>query len=406
MKNLSKKLLAATVSSAVLATPALAETESFVESISDSKTSLSFRFRIEDVSQDTLESATATTLRTRLTHSTGAFKGFSGFVEFDQVSELASVDYGTGPGAGVPGTVSIFDPAGTDLNQGYVQYKSESNVVKYGRQRILLDNQRFVGGVGWRQNEQTYDGLTFTNTSIENVKLFGAYITNVNRIFGSQSVAGKHSGTNYLLNGSVKLADIGTVSGYAYMLDNENAPHFSTNTYGLRLKGSNGGFGYTAEYATQSDAADNTADYSASFSALEGSYKFDPVKVTLGYQVLGADGENGYFITPLATLHAFQGWSDKFLNGGAGNIAGGIQDMYASVGSKLGPVKASIVYHSFSSDEKDAAGLEAGDLGTELGFVLKGKAGPVGLLLKYANYSADEFGDDTTKVWLMASTKF
>lgn len=407
MKNLSKKLLTVAISSAVLATPAFAETTSFVESIKDGKTTLGFRLRVEDVSQDGLDGATATTLRTRLSHATGNYNGFSGFVEFDHVAELLEVDYGTGPGGAVPGTVTIADPEGTDLNQAFIQYKGDSNVIKYGRQRILLDNQRFVGGVGWRQNEQTYDGLSVTNTSIENVKLFGAYVTNVNRIFGDdRSPAGDNAGSNILLNASVKLADIGTVSGYAYLLDNETLTKFSSNTYGLRLAGKKSGFGYSAEYASQSDAGDNAADYSASFIALDGSYNFDPVKVSLGYQVLGADGSDGYFITPLATLHAFQGWSDTFLNGGAGNITGGIEDLYGSVGGKIGPVTASIVYHTYSSNDVDAAALTSEDLGSELGLVVKGKAGPVGLLFKYADYSADSYGADTQKVWLMASLAF
>lgn len=408
MKNQYKKLLAVAVSSTVLATPTFAEeSKSFVDAMKDGKTSLSFRLRVEDVSQDGVEDATATTLRTRLNHATGSYNGFSGFVEFDQVSELLEVDYGTGPGGAVPGTATIADPEGTDLNQAYIQYATDETTLKYGRQRILLDNQRFVGGVGWRQNEQTYDGFSVTNTSIENVKLFGAYVSNVNRIFGDdRSPAGDNAGSNFLFNANVKLADIGTVSGYAYLLDNETLTKFSTNTYGVRLAGANSGFGYSAEYATQSDAADNAADYSASFTALEGSYSFDPVKLTLGYQVLGADGANGYFITPLATLHAFQGWSDTFLNGGAGNIAGGIEDFYGSVGGKVGPVALSAVYHSYSSNDVDATPLLSEDLGTEFGFVAKGKAGPVGLLLKYSDYSADAFGADTKKIWLMASLAF
>lgn len=409
MKNQYKNLLAVAVSSSVLATPVFAEeSKSFVDAMKDGKTTLDFRFRIEDVSEDSKDSATATTLRTRLNHATGSYNGFSGFVEFDQVSELLEVDYNTGPGGTpVPNAVVIADPEGTDLNQAYIQYKTESTTYKYGRQRILLDNQRFVGGVGWRQNEQTYDGFSVTNSSIENVKLFGAYVSNVNRIFGDdRSPAGDNAGTNFLFNANVKLADIGTVSGYAYLLDNETLTKFSTNTYGLRLAGANSGFGYSAEYAMQSDAADNAEDYSASFTALEGSYSFDPVKVTLGYEVLGADGADGYFITPLATLHAFQGWSDIFLNGGAGNIAGGIEDFYGSIGGKVGPVALSAVYHSYSSNDVDASTLASGDLGTEFGLVAKGKAGPVGLLFKYSDYSADAFGNDTKKIWLMANITF
>ena len=36
----------------------------------------------------------------------------------------------------------------------------------FGRQRIKLDDDRFIGNVGWRQNEQTFDALTFKTMAI------------------------------------------------------------------------------------------------------------------------------------------------------------------------------------------------------------------------------------------------
>lgn len=406
MKTFSKAVLASAISASMFSGSAFAEEKSFVEALADGKAGVELRFRVEDVSVDGLDGVTATTIRTRLNYATGSVSGFSGFIEFDQVSEVFEVDYNTGPGgASFPGKADVSDPEGTDLNQSYIQYTNGGSTIKYGRQRILLDNQRFVGGVGWRQNEQTYDGLSFSNTSVENLKLFGAYVYNVNRIFGdNRSPAGDNPTSTYLLNANYKFGDVGSLTAYAYMLDHEVLTHFSTNTYGLRFAGAASDFSYSVDFATQSDAGDNAADYSASFMAVEGAYKFKPVTVTAGYQVLGADGSDGYFVTPLATLHAFQGWSDVFLNGGRGNIAGGIQDLYASVGGKVGPVTLAGVYHQYSSDDSDASGME--DLGSELGFVVKGKAGPVGLLAKYSDYSADDFAADTSKLWLMATLSF
>jgi hypothetical protein len=406
MKSFTKAALASAISASLFTGTAFAEEKSLVEALADGKASVNLRFRVEDVDVEGTDGATATTLRTRLNYATGSYNGFSGFIEFDQVSEIFEVDYNTGPGgASFPGKAAVADPEGTDLNQSYIQYKNGGSTVKYGRQRILLDNQRFVGGVGWRQNEQTYDALSYSNTSVENLKLFGAYVYNVNRIFGDdRSPAGDNPTSTYLLNANYKFADVGSLTAYAYLLDHEVLTHFSTNTYGLRFAGSKSGFSYSVDYASQSDAGDNAADYSASFMAVEGGYNFKPVNVKAGYQVLGADGEDGYFVTPLATLHAFQGWSDAFLNGGRGNIMGGIQDIYASIGGKFGPVAVSGVYHQYSSDDSDASGMD--DLGSEIGFVVKGKAGPVGLLAKYADYSADDFGADTSKLWLMATLSF
>ena len=409
MKFSKNALLAMAVSSVLGTTNINAEeATTFVDAIKDGKTTLNFRFRVEDVAQDATPSdaeATAITLRTRLTFASGSYNGWSGLVEFDHVQEIDEVDYNSGPaGPSFPGAGTVLDPEGTDLNQAYISYTHGDSVYKYGRQRILLDNQRFVGGVGWRQNEQTYDALSFANKSVENLTLFGAYVYNVNRIFGDEVAAGNQQNETILLNAKYEFKDVGSLTGYYYAIDNLDALAFSTNTMGLRFNGKAGDFSYTAEFANQSDGGDSPADYSATYTLLEGAFKAGPVNIKAGYEVLGANGADGQFITPLATLHAYQGWTDKFLGGGSGNIAGGIEDMYLNVGGKIGKVSAAVVYHSLASDDSGVSGMD--DLGSELGLVVKGNAGPFGLLAKYAQYSADDFATDTDKLWLMATLNF
>lgn len=411
MKHSQKKLLASLIcgviaSMGVQADVQAAESTSFVDAIKAGKTTLNFRFRMEDVSEegapDDLE-ATANTLRTRLTFDSGSYKGFAAGVEFDHVQEIDEVDYNTVPGAPTfAGSATIIDPEGTDLNQGFISYTTTSNVFKYGRQRILLDNQRFVGGVGWRQNEQTYDAFSFTNKSIGKMTIFGAYIYNVNRIFGDESPAGDHNMDTVLLNAKYSFSDTSSLTGYFYGIDNEDALAFSTDTIGLRYIGKTGAFGYTAEIATQSEAGDSPLSYSAMYTLLEGSYTVGGVNLKAGYEILGADGADGVFITPLATLHAFQGWTDKFLGGGSGNIAGGIEDLYFDVSKKFGPVNAGFAYHMLASNDSPTMD----DLGSEIGLVFSGKAGPFDLMAKYASYSADDFATDTDKLWLMAVLNF
>jgi hypothetical protein len=54
-----------------------------------------------------------------------------------------------------PALATIADPQTLGLNRLQVQYATKALTVTLGRQRINLDDQRFVGSVGWRQNEQT-----------------------------------------------------------------------------------------------------------------------------------------------------------------------------------------------------------------------------------------------------------
>jgi Alginate export len=425
MTKMKLNLLAVAVAASVGASAqVMAEdpAETIAEAVKEGDVSLSFRMRFEDVDQDVNggddKSSSATTLKTRLTYKTADFNGFSGLVEMDDVTELGSVDYVTSPFDATQDAdaAAIADPEGTEVNQAWLAYTYNGNTVKYGRQRILLDNQRFVGGVGFRQNEQTYDGLTFKSTAIENTEIFLAYIDRVNRIFGEDrkdgepSNLGDHDNSTKLFNISYSGLPIGKLTAYHYDIDNEETnavKSFSTKTSGLRLAGKYENFGYAAEYAKQSDAHDNPSSYDAKYYLVEGSVKLGDFTLKAGQEVLGADDSDGYFITPLATLHKFQGWSDKFLNFGKGNLPGGIEDTYASISTKVAGVKLSMNYHSIDSDDSSVAGTSS--YGSEYGFVAAKKFGDYGLSLKYSKFSEDDDTNsltDTSKLWLTATAKF
>ncbi|SEA30225.1 alginate export family protein [Microbulbifer marinus] len=397
---LQQRLLVLAVS-AVVGAPAFAvdavESEeasaaSLGEALSQSEVTLGLRARAEQVDVDGADSADLTSLKTRLTFQSGTFQGLSTLIEMDDVTHLTDFEGG------------VADPEGTEVNQALLAYKLGDTTMKYGRQRILLDNQRFVGGVGFRQNEQTYDGFSITNNSLADTTLFLAHIDNVNRIFGEDSPLGDHKNDTYLLNAKYSGIKAGALSAYAYLIDNETAPAFSTDTYGLRFAGKTGRADYALEYATQSSAADNPASYDADYLLAEGGYAFGSITVKMGYELLGSDGSNGQFITPLATLHKFQGWNDKFLGGGSGNIPGGIEDAYATLGTSLAGIKFALNYHQLSSEDPGVSGMDK--LGSEYGFVVGGKIGSVDLSLKYSDFTADEFSSDTTKWWLTAQANF
>lgn len=382
----SSALAADTVESAEASSATLGE------ALGQGEVTLGLRARSEQVDVDGADSLDLTSLRTRLTYQSGIFQGFSALVEMDDVTHLTDFEGG------------VADPEGTEVNQALLSYQLGDTILKYGRQRILLDNQRFVGGVGFRQNEQTYDGFSITDNSLADTTLFLAHIGNVNRIFGEDSPLGDHKNDTYLLNAKYSGIEAGAFSAYAYLIDNETAPVFSTDTYGLRFAGKTGAADYALEYATQSAAADNPASYDADYLLAEGGYKIGDVTVSAGYELLGADGADGQFITPLATLHKFQGWNDQFLGGGTGNIPGGIEDIYASIGTSLAGVNISLNYHQLSSDDSGVSGMDK--LGSEYGFVVGGKLGFADLSLKYSSYAADEFSVDTDKLWITAQAQF
>ncbi|TQV77533.1 hypothetical protein FLL45_06205 [Aliikangiella marina] len=361
----------------------------------ESEIDLSFRYRVELVSQDGIaEDAEASTLRTRATIKTKWRPKLDSVIEFDDVTEIGMDDFNSGQGTSpTRGQFPVVaDPEGTEVNQAYIRYSGDSAKFALGRQRILIGNQRFVGGVGWRQNEQTYDSFT-VNSGAGEFKYSYAYVYNVNRIFGESVPAGDHQHNTHLVNVDYKIGK-GKFSGYYFAIDNEDAVGLSNNTFGIRYQGKAGDFGYIFEYASQSDAGDNPNDYKANYYHIDGNYNTGNFSVGAGIEVLGGDQTGGQgFTTSLATLHKFQGWADVFL----GTPTAGIEDFYIKGGFKLAGADIKLFYHDFSTDEGGV------DLGSEFDLVVTKKfnkhwAG----LFKLADFSSDNASyASRDKMWFM-----
>ncbi len=359
---------------------------------------LKFRYRFEYVDQDGVpREGEASTLRTVVGYRTPVYEGFSGLIEFEDVTPIGNEDYDpdpTGPPSPFP---VVADPDGTEVNQVYVQYDSaEGTSVKAGRQRITLDNHRFVGNVGWRQNEQTFDAASVTIGGPWETEVYYAFLHNVNRIFGDDSPIGDHRMASHLLNVSRPVGSAGDLIAYAYHLDYDDVDAFSTTTFGARLAGKTGrdeglNLLWAGEAAKQIDAGNNPGDVDAIYYLAELGANSGATTVQAGYEVLGGSSDPAdTFQTPLATGHKFNGWADKFLS----TPAGGLEDVYVSATAKLGPTKLQVVYHDFQAND---GGM---DYGTELDASLVVPFGEsVTAGLKYANYMEDGFATDTTKAW-------
>jgi len=386
-----------------------AEANSLGEAITSGKAGASVRARYESVHQDGFaENADALTALLRLNYRTGTRAGWSGFAEFDHVFRvLDDFDSGAGTTPARSEYPVVADPQGSDLNQLYLDYTPGRRwMLRLGRQRILLDNQRFVGGVGWRQNEQTYDGVTLTTQAIPRTALQYSYIAHVRRIFGQAVAAGSNRVDSHMLHARIALDDDWSLTPYYYFIDNEDVAAFSTSTLGARITGTQS-FGdktsvaVTFEFATQSDAANNPVNYDAQYAHIDGTLTLESgLALGLAYESLGGDpNEPGMmFRTPLATLHKFQGWADLFLT----TPANGIDDVYATIALEVADWTLKGVYHDFSAE---AGGS---DYGTEIDVSASRALGDhYVLLLKGAFFSGDlPAYPDTNKVWISLTAAF
>lgn len=399
------RLLFCAVLPTIAATPAIAKTGDPVE-VADGVTIdpiIDLRLRYESVDQDSAaDSADALTARLRAGFEVAA-DGFSFLAEGEGTLGIINDYNDTIPGNGLEPFPVVADPENIELNRLQIGYKKGGYSLTVGRQRIILDNARFVGNVGWRQNEQTFDAVR-GQAKIGPVSLDATYSNSQRTIFGVDSPNEHFDGDLVLLNAGVDLKPV-KIKAFSYLIDYDTRLAFSSQTFGILASASVplgvAKLDLSATYANQSDYGSNPSDYSADYINLELGTGIAGFSLKGGYEELGTDGGVASFQTPLATLHAFNGWADIFLT----TPAGGLRDYYVSLGKgfklpALPGLKAGVTYHKF---ESDIGGL---DYGTEWDASLGFTVGPVGLLVKYANYDAEDFGTDTEKFWLQAEYKF
>ncbi len=373
---------------------------------------LDVRYRFENVDQNNdLRDANAQTLRTRAGFQSGQWYGLSGLLEVDNVSRIGDDAYNSTRN-GQKEYAVVADPDGTEVNQALLRYDHKLGSAVLGRQRINLDNQRFIGSVAWRQNEQTFDGALTQLKPLDGLTLSYAYLDQVNTVFGPDN--GRYDnltnpanidGHSHLINAQYVFMPQLTATAYSYLLDLDNiavAPTaaegtLSSQTSGLRLNGVVAGVSYALEYAQQKDYGDNPLELDSEYYLAELGYTLKGVQLKAGYEVLGGDNGSGNraFQTPLATKHAFQGWADQFLT----TPADGIEDAYLGVTAPLLGGTLQAWYHDFSTEQgSDEYGNE---IDLSYAHPIPGVKGLVGLL-KYATYDSDDKARtvDTYKVWL------
>lgn len=365
------------------------------------------RLRYEYADTDGSRASNAFTLRTRVGYETADWNGFSGLLEFSNLEALGNRDNynaaGTNPGAG--DRTIVADVPGTEVNRAALTFTQNAFTAAIGRQRVILDNARFVGNVGWRQREQTFDALTLRLDNVNDFSLFYAYVDRVNRIFGPRHPAGRFDSESHLVNASYAGLPVGKIGAYGYLLRFDDDAAASSDTAGLYWTGDyewNEDWTVAGhlEYARQTDNGSSPAngDFSNDYFRAQASTTYRVTTFGAGWETLGSDGGERGFSTPLATLHAHNGWTDVFL----ATPEEGLRDFFIFLEQPLpGGVDGRLGFHDFRPDSG------GGRYGREFNALAAKRWTPGwSTLAKFAHFEGASDNPDVTKGWIQAEYRY
>jgi len=367
------------------------------------------RYRLELVDQAGLpDDATASTLRIRAGAKSGEWQGLSALIEGEAVMAIGATRYNDTLNGKTTYPV-VADPTGAVLNQAYVRWRPVKAIeATVGRQAINVDNQRWIGSVNWRQNDQTLDAARVSAKPFAGAQFDYVHAWRVNRVFGPDSPQGIWHGTAIdAARAAYAIKNVGTLSAYGYWLDIPAFPANSSRTLGARIAGERS-LGkqvrllYAAEYARQHDFAGNPQHFALDYVLIEPGIAKGPVSLRAGYERLEGNGTVA-LQTPLATLHAFNGWADKFLS----TPADGLRDVYIDAAWRVadkGPFSGLTLRGTWHDYRSTRAGLDYGREWDALASLPIGKH--LTLSAKFARYDAHAFATDTTKGWFSIEAKY
>ncbi len=354
------------------------------------------RYRYEHVDDSALtQEADANTLRLRLGYRWVFAPGWQLYADGERIQPLGAQHFNSTANGHTQYPV-VADPASTEVNQAYAAYTGDRLGTTLGRQRLLIDNQRFFGNSGWRQNEQTFDALSLRYAFAGGPTLRYWYLDRVLRVNGYDNpdpLLREWDLRGHLLQASQSLP-LGALTGYAYLVENRTIATLSSQTYGARWTGTHAfdsvSLAWTFEYARQRDWRNNPDAQHADYSLIEPALTWRGVTFKAGRERLGGNGRYG-FAAPYGTLHAFNGWADRFLT----TPKDGLDDRYLGAGGKFGAGHTwAAVWHDFDADHG------GNHFGSEADLSLGRAFGPhVTASLTYADYRAHGFGSSLRKLW-------
>ena len=345
----------------------------------------------------------AHTLRLQLGYLWTPVPDFSAYAEGTTVAPLFGREYNDTTGRRTPYPAEP-DPRSTELSSAWIGYANDRFGIRAGRQYLNLDNRRFFSSNAWRQNPQSFDGITGYVKPASTTTIGWGWIGRVNRTVGADFPDVDQR--RWKLDGKLLHVDqalpLGKLTAYAYFVKNRTLAADSVRTEGARWVGSTR-FGqtklsWTAEAARQQDYANNPAHFSLPYHLYELAYGLPAISARAGEEWLGGNGRNAFNIA-YGSGHSFDGWVGVFAI-----PPQGLRDRYAGLQGQL-PWQGlgwQVIHHDFqpASGSGPRYGSE-NDLG-----LLASLNTRLGLELQYGDYRAGSFSVNQRKLWLMVEYRY
>jgi hypothetical protein len=372
-----------------------------IKALTEGKLLLQLRPRYAYVTQsDKVDAAEGTTMRTLLGWQTRPWLGLSATVEMLNVGHLGAEHYASAstPPSKYP---LIRDPDNTDANRLFLEFTGvPKNTLRWGRQELLLDNERMVGVKNFSQTAQLFDAVTLRNQFFSSTEIF------LGRFWRARTTSATElpSDTS-LLNVRYAFTGRSSLAGYGYFQnqpDTGQTTGFGDNSNriaGLRLGGMQPIWGklgalYTAEYAHQRHYMTGDDRINADYSRLGTGMEWSRFFLRWDRERLASNNGVYAFQTPIGSTHTFQGWADLFTT----TPREGIIDEFATLGLTVKSVSLYAERHRFQSDTKGI------NFGRELDVrVSYAATQSLSARLEVANYTAGNpvaGKPDTRKTWL------
>ncbi|MCK9189440.1 alginate export family protein [Acidithiobacillus sp.] len=395
---------------ALLASTAHADT--LTDAISGGQVNLDFRPRYEFMSQADKNNANAFTVQTLLGLASKPIAGISADLQFINVAGI--VNHYNSLRNRKAAYALIPDPEETNVNQAYLQYAGIPALrLRAGRQEINLDDERFVGAVGFRQTPQSFDAVSVQGTALPDLTFYGAYIWRIKNILNenvpSRIFLSEVSWTpSPLLHAQTFGYGYGNqahsvIPGAAACFLAGNAQACNSTTLGVRVQGAISlgdalHLPYDLSYAKQLPYDGGSAVVNAQYYHVGAGLALPEFWLHTDYMVMGTNSQGNYgFQTPLATKHAFNGWAEVFLT----TPPEGLRSLYFTLGGELMGTQLAAIYYDFQADREGAQYGHELDLSATHVFFKHWSAG-----VQYADYRRISYGMNTEGTWVFVTAKF